>query len=118
MTEKTYTMISYETGRTVGAGSSDLARASIGANGENGVVSATRDAAGILILVPASRVSDMERMGRQVFAVYLDPAISSLEVDEARPLNRIGEPSSEAEIMADAEAARVELERLRSGGLP
>jgi hypothetical protein len=36
----------------------------------------------------------------------------------ARPLNRIGEPSTDAEIMADAEAAGVELERLRSGGLP
>jgi hypothetical protein len=35
----------------------------------------------------------------------------------SRPLNRIGEPSTDAEMMADAEASRVELERVRGGGL-
>lgn len=112
-TMTTYTMMNYETAAVVGQGSTELARESLGATGENGVVSAMRDASGVLVYVPASRVSDMERLGREVVAVYLDPAVTSLEsIDEATLTDATA--TREARIGAAARLCRAADEEART----
>lgn len=80
MTTTTHSMLDYDTASKVGRGDLQLARESAGATGENGVVSAYRGVDGLLHYVPESRTAEFERMGKQVFSVYLDPAVPAKEV--------------------------------------